>query len=215
LANLLAGYSAPILFACEMAAINTAEGEQMTEDHEHENTNGAGPTRRTIVTGAAWSVPVVALAIATPLAAASTPGEYQLVISDFAAAPVTGGNVSPSQGFNTRGTITNIGTAPVTGLQLQLTFSSQAVADNFSVPSGWVLLEKHETTVNPKRWVVNYTYSGTLEAGASIPFLVSTNTRVASQFPLDSQSFAIIGRIWASDGTPLSDAAQTQITVNK
>jgi len=32
----------------------------------------AGPTRRSVVLGAAWSVPVIAAAIATPLAAAST-----------------------------------------------------------------------------------------------------------------------------------------------
>lgn len=36
-----------------------------------ENTNSKGFSRRTVVKGAAWSVPVIAAAVATPLAAAS------------------------------------------------------------------------------------------------------------------------------------------------
>lgn len=35
-------------------------------------------SRRTLVKGAAWSAPVVALAVATPLSAASTTGDYTL-----------------------------------------------------------------------------------------------------------------------------------------
>lgn len=186
----------------------------MSEHHEEKNAHREGITRRTIVAGAAWSVPVVAMAAASPLAAAST-GQYDLVISGFQAAPASGGNVTPSQGFNTVGTITNIGTGPVTGIQLQVTFPYQAVADNFSISNGWVLTSKQETTGNPKRWVLMYTYAGTLAAGASIPFTIATNTRVPSQFPQQSQSFNIISRIWANDGTPLSDEARTQITVNK
>lgn len=185
----------------------------MSEHHEEKTPHREGITRRTIVAGAAWSVPVVAMAAAAPLAAAST-SQYDLIISGFQAAPASGGNVTPSQAFNTVGTITNIGTGPVTGLVLQMTFPYQ-VADNFTTPSGWVLTSKTETTGTPKRWVLMFTYSGTLAAGESIDFRVGAVTRVPSQFPQQSQSFAIVSRIWANDGTPMSDEARTQITVNK
>lgn len=40
-----------------------------------DNTENQGITRRNVVKGAAWSVPVIAVAVATPLAAASGPTE--------------------------------------------------------------------------------------------------------------------------------------------
>lgn len=42
-----------------------------------------GTTRRTVVKGAAWAVPVVAAAVATPLAAASTPARNFVIESNF------------------------------------------------------------------------------------------------------------------------------------
>lgn len=61
------------------------------------NAQHSGVSRRTIVKGAAWSVPVVALAVATPLAAASGPIPPQ-------AAP--GGGLSEWQGSTSVGTWT-------------------------------------------------------------------------------------------------------------
>lgn len=73
---------------------------------ELENTS-KGIDRRTLVKGAAWSVPVIAAAVATPLAAASTPEQIAGRIR------VTGGCI-PVLGVLVGGhTITNNNTHPV------------------------------------------------------------------------------------------------------
>lgn len=46
--------------------------EVLPAAHPHQNTPKSGVTRRVLVKGAAWSVPVIAVAVATPVAAAST-----------------------------------------------------------------------------------------------------------------------------------------------
>jgi hypothetical protein len=48
-------------------------------DEEKSPTEGRGWSRRTIVQGAAWSVPVIAAAVATPMAAASVAGTVEFV----------------------------------------------------------------------------------------------------------------------------------------
>lgn len=50
--------------------------------------------RRTILTGAAWAVPVVALAVATPLAAASAPEEFTLIFDEDIYTPSADCNVT-------------------------------------------------------------------------------------------------------------------------
>jgi hypothetical protein len=47
------------------------KGENMSE--QLDNTKTSGATRRTVLKGAAWTAPVIAAAIAVPLASASTP----------------------------------------------------------------------------------------------------------------------------------------------
>ena len=67
----------------------------------------AGMTRRTVVRGAAWSAPVIAAAVATPLAAASA--ERPMTTVQMSPASVEG----PS--FTWPGaTVTNTGTTPMT-----------------------------------------------------------------------------------------------------
>ncbi len=51
----------------ETASASNREGTHVTEEIQ----KNKGISRRTIVKGAAWSVPVIAAAVATPLAAAS------------------------------------------------------------------------------------------------------------------------------------------------
>lgn len=59
-----------------------------TPDHTSTATS-SGISRRTVVQGAAWSLPVIAVAVATPLAAAST-AQSDLDISYFETAPQEG-----------------------------------------------------------------------------------------------------------------------------
>lgn len=59
-----------------------------------ENTRSDGLSRRTVVKGAAWSVPVVAAAVAVPLAAASTPAPAATFWATGATVSVVSGNVT-------------------------------------------------------------------------------------------------------------------------
>lgn len=59
-----------------------------------ENTRTDGLSRRTVVKGAAWSVPVVAAAVALPLAAASTPTPAATFWATGATVSVVSGNVT-------------------------------------------------------------------------------------------------------------------------
>ncbi len=59
-----------------------------------ENTRTDGLSRRTVVKGAAWSVPVVAAAVAVPLAAASTPTPAATFWATGATVSVVSGNVT-------------------------------------------------------------------------------------------------------------------------
>jgi len=54
----------------------------------------SGPSRRTVIKGAAWSVPVVAAAVATPLAAASTTPPEATFWATGATVSVVSGNVT-------------------------------------------------------------------------------------------------------------------------
>ncbi|CAH0179955.1 hypothetical protein SRABI76_01506 [Microbacterium oxydans] len=64
--------------------------------NEHDIQSGAGMKRRTVIKAAAWSAPVVAVAIATPMAAAS--------VARLQTAP--GGGLSVWQGSTSVGTFT-------------------------------------------------------------------------------------------------------------
>ncbi|MHC9046895.1 hypothetical protein ACYX8G_20100 [Microbacterium saperdae] len=59
-----------------------------------ENPRAHGVSRRTVVKGAAWSVPVVAAAVATPLAAASTGTPAATFWATGATVSVVSGNVT-------------------------------------------------------------------------------------------------------------------------
>ncbi|MHC9046576.1 hypothetical protein ACYX8G_18490 [Microbacterium saperdae] len=63
---------------------------------DQDSTSTDGTTRRTIIRTAAWSVPVVAATIATPLAAASAPAADYAIESNFGSGwyPTTPGNAS-------------------------------------------------------------------------------------------------------------------------
>lgn len=67
------------------------------------------PTRRTVVTGAAWAVPVIAMAIATPLAAASQPPcgneVYWYNPKDYA----SGGSMGPAHNVATIQVVVGVG----------------------------------------------------------------------------------------------------------
>ncbi|MEV4667491.1 hypothetical protein [Microbacterium sp. LWO12-1.2] len=69
--------------------------EENSDMNANENTS-AGPNRRTVIKAAAWSAPVVAIAIATPLAAASIDNPR----------PAPGGGLSEWQGSTSVGTVT-------------------------------------------------------------------------------------------------------------
>lgn len=80
--------------------------------HVTEENKNKGLTRRTVVKGAAWSVPVIAAAVATPLAAASAAGDLTgafggPIALDLSIGPI---DVATVNAVNTL-TITNAGPA--------------------------------------------------------------------------------------------------------
>ena len=97
-----------------------------------------GVSRRSVVTAAAWSAPVVALAVATPLAAASTAGGTLFVIGNaFAGAGIflNGSN------YNGAGASGDYPPGAVT-----LTFVLPAGVDfTVSAPGSWIVTESGNT----------------------------------------------------------------------
>lgn len=97
-------------------------------------------TRRTLVKGAAWSVPVLALAVSTPLAAASeapaaAPLANRLRLTNVT---LTVGREANKLYFNTTVQV-NDGPAPVENLVLVVTLSrdGEAVTRTFPYTPGW------------------------------------------------------------------------------
>lgn len=135
----------------------------MTEEIQQEK----GFSRRTIVKGAAWSVPVIAAAVATPLAAAST-GDVEL--GAFTTAGTCGvlGVLGP--GF----TLTASGTAPLpVGTTITITGSGVANIGVFSVTGGTASVAVLSGTSR------QITLTSELPAGATIAFRTTLSISVA------------------------------------
>jgi hypothetical protein len=121
----------------------------VTPSHDSDATftgNSRGLTRRQVTAAAAWAAPVIALAVATPLAAASDP-------ITVPKATVTGTIGSTTQGTTrtvtySGGTVSynNAGDASITSGNLELTFAwnRPTLVPNFDAAAfaaqGWVVL---------------------------------------------------------------------------
>lgn len=100
-----------------------------------ENTRTDGLSRRTVVKGAAWSVPVVAAAVAVPLAAASTPTPAATFWATGATVSVVSGNVTnfTVEGSDADGNLallpsgTSVMIVPEPGVTLQIVNSTGIV----------------------------------------------------------------------------------------
>ncbi|MFC4139906.1 MULTISPECIES: hypothetical protein [unclassified Microbacterium] len=107
-----------------------------------ENTTGGGLDRRTIIKGAAWSLPVVAVAAAVPAMAASTDTDLVPALSG----PITltlsalGISVATISVVNTL-TITNNGPAPTpaTGTQATVQYDPALLTLNIAAVAGVVV----------------------------------------------------------------------------
>ncbi|MFJ2550872.1 hypothetical protein [Microbacterium sp. NPDC087591] len=133
----------------------------MTEEIQKEK----GFSRRTVVKGAAWSVPVIAAAVATPLAAASTAD-----VGAFTTAGTCGilGVLGP--GF----TLTASATAPLpVGTTITITGSGVANIGVFSVTGGTASVSVLSGT---SRLI---TLTSELPAGATIAFRTTLSISVA------------------------------------
>ncbi|MDQ0644630.1 hypothetical protein [Microbacterium murale] len=120
-------------------------------------TNGIG--RRTVLTAAAWSVPVIAVAVATPLAAAST-----------AALDVNLGVISASPSFvHLRFSTSNPSDAPLTVTVVCPRFPTDATFRS-ATPNAWTYSFGNDTA----------SFTTTLAAHATG---VSFNTAYASNHP--------------------------------
>lgn len=85
----------------------------------HDTPTNAGPSRRNVAKVTAWTVPAVAVAVATPAAAASPVPTYDLVVNGvcpLVAIPF----ITPAAHF----TVTSNGAATPAGRTLTLTYSS-------------------------------------------------------------------------------------------
>ncbi|MCK2035923.1 hypothetical protein KZC51_07220 [Microbacterium sp. SSW1-49] len=133
----------------------------MTEEIQKEK----GFSRRTVVKGAAWSVPVIAAAVATPLAAASVAD-----VGAFTTAGTCGvlGVLGP--GF----TLTASATAPLPiGTTITITGSGVANIGVFSVTGGTASVT---ALSNTSRLI---TLTSALPAGATIAFRTTLSISVA------------------------------------
>lgn len=133
----------------------------MTEEIQKEK----GFSRRTVVKGAAWSVPVIAAAVATPLAAASN-----VEVGAFTTAGTCGvlGVLGP--GF----TLTASATAPLpVGTTIAVTGSGVANIGVFSVTGGTASVSVLSGT---SRLI---TLTSALPAGATIAFRTTLSISVA------------------------------------
>ncbi len=96
--------------------------------------------RRTVVRGAVWAVPVIAVAVAAPLAAASDPAPPTEVKDRiaFTNATATVGSRPNSIYVNTKIRVTD-GPAPVEQLMLTVSISrdGQTYSQTFAVVAGW------------------------------------------------------------------------------
>lgn len=166
--------------------------------------NGGGIKRRSVIQAAAWSVPVVAVAVATPLASASVAADYTLAVTQFDVAPAGEVNpvLAPNQPFNTLGTITNLGPDAAPGLRAQVTFPSAAVPNEFAVSAGWVISSVTEVTIGGiARWHVELTYAATVQPNEAVNFTIATRTRVEGAFVEgESGPYNCVGRVYGADG---------------
>lgn len=172
----------------------------------------AGITRRNVVQGIAWSLPVIAAATAVPLAAASN--EFTATLLTLQAAPALGqvngpqgmqANIAPSLTFNTVGTIRNDGPGAATALQAQVTFDADAVMTTFTATAPWVAgAPVMNTELN--RWLVPLTYTGTVAAGDVVSFSVQATTRGAAAFAVGQNGgYQVLGRAYDSAGAITND----------
>ncbi len=154
----------------------------------------AGPSRRTVVKGAAWSIPVIAAAVAAPLATASTVPAVQpdLAITWLQTGPTNGvvqywaANGEPGYHAGKQLTyhiqVTNKGDAAATMfvVELQLHAASyQNGSGGIASGSGWEITgvrPSPNTTVT-----LTLTWTGALEPGQSVDGFVQL--RVSNDVP--------------------------------
>lgn len=133
-----------------------------------ESQTSKGVSRRTMIRGAAWSLPVIAAAIATPLAAASI---ASAMCSPAAGRVLFGSNYVRSSA--TRGTavvpLVGEGQTPVTVAFTSTMAGYTANSDNFTVGTGaWAGLQLQQTR-NPTTPVNNASFGQTLTITFSRP----------------------------------------------
>lgn len=141
-----------------------------------ENTQNRGISRRTLVKGAAWSVPVVAAAVATPLAAASGGGNVGaftlngtcgvlgvigpgFLLTASGSAPLPAGTVITITGSG----VANIGVFSVTGgtaTVAVLSATSRQITLTTALPAGATLA---------LRTILSISVAFTLSATAALP----------------------------------------------
>lgn len=172
----------------------------------------AGITRRNVVQGIAWSLPVIAAATAVPLAAASN--EFTATLTSLQVAPSVAkadgpqgmrANLRPDMAFNTIGFIRNDGPAAASDLRAQVTFSADAIPDAFTATAPWVV-SNVGFNAGLNRWLVSLTYAGTVQPGDSVRFVVQATTKIAPQFPMgQSGGHVVLGRAYDSTGAITND----------
>ncbi|UFS57878.1 hypothetical protein [Subtercola endophyticus] len=127
-----------------------------TSDIDIETTEAPkkGLTRRQVATGAAWAVPVVALAVSTPLAAASvvidSPTAYltgTISATGTSASPRTATYVNGSMTYNSAGVAgQNSGNLTLTVYNNKPTIWSTTISTAAYISAGWALVSANTVT---------------------------------------------------------------------
>lgn len=173
---------------------------------------GDGISRRTVNKTLAWSVPVVAAAVAIPAASASVATDFTTTLTSLQAAPgaartATGDQgvqalLDPDQTFNTFGQVMNNGPAVAPGVTAQVTFDQDAIMGQFTVSAPWIITSVTQNT-DLGRWLVNLSYAVAVPVGGLTPqFIVTARTRLAPAFPAgQSGAYSVLGRAYNSDNS--------------
>ena len=134
------------------------------------STTTAMPRRRTILTAAAWTAPVISIGVAAPAVSASAIQTPDLTVKVTGSSTTLARN-SVNQIFYA---ITNVGTAATNGSPIVVNIfktvpASGVTLSEVSVPSGWTL-----TNTTSTYW--SYTYNGVMMVGASFNLIFNATT---------------------------------------
>lgn len=174
-----------------------------------------GPSRRTVLKATAWSLPVVAVAAATPLAAASTTGD--LLLTARTGGTTIGANdpgateayvLAIPPGFD----VTTIGTERTpAGATLIVTFDSRLLGDPSATMDG-INAPRTPVTIDGNVATATFTLPLGIPAnGTTEPLLITFATISNGVWVTDAQPYTVT--LVAPAGSPDPDTGNNTVTV--